>query len=276
MTRHASTERRKSWREARNRVPVHASFAVSRTSRTLLLAFGVFRDPGHDARREEVMHMQKWMRSGLLSVGLAGAMVGGGAMVARGDQRQLQLVLGLGQQLDDDRQRELVDDRPRPGNGPGGGSPGELPQHVGTATPARSPETRRGLRCVSFSSGSGHGHATGGTRSRDERRAHSWGCWWSTATGSRSRWCRGPTRSRCSTTWRVPGRPRILMVASTALRPTSAIRSRTGCACRSTTATSRSAPAGWRGSRSRGVPPTTASGGRRAPRRAGAAPEMAR
>jgi hypothetical protein len=28
------------------------------------------------------MHMQKWMRSGLLSVGLAGAMVGGGAMVA--------------------------------------------------------------------------------------------------------------------------------------------------------------------------------------------------
>ncbi len=26
--------------------------------------------------------MQKWMRSGLLSVGLAGAMVGGGAMVA--------------------------------------------------------------------------------------------------------------------------------------------------------------------------------------------------
>jgi hypothetical protein len=28
------------------------------------------------------MQMQKWMRSGLLSVGLAGAMVGGGAMVA--------------------------------------------------------------------------------------------------------------------------------------------------------------------------------------------------
>ena len=27
--------------------------------------------------------MQKWMRSGLLSVGLAGAMVGGGAMVAQ-------------------------------------------------------------------------------------------------------------------------------------------------------------------------------------------------
>jgi len=26
--------------------------------------------------------MQKWMRSGLLSVGLAGAMIGGGAMVA--------------------------------------------------------------------------------------------------------------------------------------------------------------------------------------------------
>ena len=45
-------------------------------------AAGVFRGPGHDARREEVMHMQKWMRSGLLSVGLAGAMVGGGAMVA--------------------------------------------------------------------------------------------------------------------------------------------------------------------------------------------------
>jgi hypothetical protein len=27
--------------------------------------------------------MQKWLRSGLLSVGLAGAMVGGGAMVAQ-------------------------------------------------------------------------------------------------------------------------------------------------------------------------------------------------
>ena len=38
--------------------------------------------------------MQKWMRSGLLSLGLAGAMVGGGAVVApRADQRQLQLVL---------------------------------------------------------------------------------------------------------------------------------------------------------------------------------------
>ena len=37
---------------------------------------------GHDALREEVMQMQKWMRSGLLSIGLAGAMVGGGAMVA--------------------------------------------------------------------------------------------------------------------------------------------------------------------------------------------------
>jgi hypothetical protein len=34
------------------------------------------------ALREEVMQMQKWMRSGLLSVGLAGAMIGGGAMVA--------------------------------------------------------------------------------------------------------------------------------------------------------------------------------------------------
>jgi hypothetical protein len=32
--------------------------------------------------REEVMHMQNWMRSGLLSLGIAGAMIGGGAMVA--------------------------------------------------------------------------------------------------------------------------------------------------------------------------------------------------
>ena len=113
---------------------------------------------------------------------------------AHADQRQLQLVLGLGKQLDDDRQRELVDHRPRAGNGPVGGRSGELPEHVASATPA-------GLRRPA--GGASRPQLLVRVRSRVTPRgahrpttsapAHSSGCWWSTATGSRSRWSRGPT-----------------------------------------------------------------------------------
>jgi hypothetical protein len=74
------------------------------------------------------MHMQKWMRSGLLSVGLAGAMVGGGAMVAHAqtnDSSSSSSNSGSSSTTTDNGSSSTT--APAPGTAPSGAAQGNCP-----------------------------------------------------------------------------------------------------------------------------------------------------